>query len=235
MSKNMEPLKTFIQSFENKLSSTYLIQEELAPWKNSIANLEITIPQISKIDDRWRFPVAFDEFDNDFWYGGTALFYGYLDWQIDGIQTQINPSLGESGQHEGSVIGLAVHEVKVSPWIPPKNQETGQKIDTYTFDFGGYEVPKDLRSSGFYAQFQEEVPNMYLNEFGIDAFQIVKEVFPKGISNPITLYLVEAISKGLGECVLMHGLPSTVSSFNAINSELPKYNKRLNVAEGAIL
>jgi hypothetical protein len=235
MAAESEVIKTFIQSFEQKLSSTYLIEEELALWENSIGALEITMPRIAKIDDRWRFPIAFDRFDNDFWYGGTALFYGFLDWQVDGLQTQINPSLGESGQYEGSVMGLASHEVNVSPWIPTRNQENGQRIDTYLFNFGGYEIPDDLRNCNFSAQFQQEVPDMYLNEFGVDSMQIVKDVFPKETNNPITLYIVEAISKGLGESILMHGLPSVVSSLNTVSSEIVAYKNKLRMAEGSIL
>ena len=235
MAAKSEVIKTFIQSFEHKLSSTFLVEEELALWGNSTDKIEITIPKIAEIDDRWRFPISFDRFDNDFWHGGTALFYGFLDWQVDGIQTQINPSLGESGQYEGSVIGLALHEVKVSPWIPTRNLENGKKIDTYLFNFGGYEIPKGLNDCNFSAQFQQEVPDMYLNEFGVDSMQIVKDVFPKAINNPLTLYIVEALSKGLGESVLMHGLASTVGSLNAISSEIVAYKNRLRIAEGSIL
>ena len=235
MATHSEVIKTFINSFENKLSATYLIEEELAPWEGSIENLEVTIPKIAKIDDRWRFPVAFKDFENDFWYGGTALFYGFLDWGVEGIQTQINPSLGESGQFEGSVMGSAVHEVKVSPWIPPRNEELGKKTDSYSFYFGGYEIPDNLKNCDFYMQFQQEVPEMYLNEYGIEAMQIVKDVFPREVNNPLTLYITEALSKGLGEAVLLHGLPLTMDSLTSISAEIAHYKNKLKIREGAIL
>jgi hypothetical protein len=228
-------IKTFTESFENKLSSTYLIEEELLPWQDSISSLIIQMPKISKIDDRWRFPIAFDSYDNEFWYGGTALFYGYLDWGIEGVNTQITPSLGESGQYEGAVIGLALHEVKVSPWIAQRSNGMSEKIETYSFNFGGYEIPQDLRNCNFYQQFKQEIPVMYLSEYGMDAMQIVKDVFPIPINNPLTLYIVEALSKALGDCVILHGLPSTVAAFNEINSEIEGYSNKLKLVEGAIL
>ena len=232
---NLSLMNSFVSSFENKLSSTYLIEEELSPWDGLTDNLIVTLPKIAKIDEQWRFPIAFDSHDNDFWYGGTALFYGYLDWGIDGVQTQIIPALGESGQYEGAVIGLAMHEVKVSPWILQKAHGTSEKVETYSFNFGGYQIPQDLRNCDFYQQFKQEIPLMYLSEFGIDAMQIVKDVFPKPINNPLTLYVVEAISKALGECVLLHGLPSTVSAFDEINTKIQGYSDKLNIIEGAIL
>lgn len=217
---NQGLIADFKREFFNKFNSNYYHEEELEIWNEVELKKNFPLPTISKIDEDWRFPVSFDEQIDEYWYGGTALFYGHLDWGNTKVKTQIIPSMGESGQSEGGVIGLTLNKVNVSPWATKLADGEIQKHFEYVFNFGGWEVPESLKSAGFSTQFEQLVPEFYLNEYGLNHQQIVKDVYPEELSHPATLYISEALSKALGNCLLTHGLRELTKNFNEINETI---------------
>ena len=217
---NQELIADFKREFLNKFDSNYYEPEELEIWSKADLKKDLPLPIISNIDDDWRFPISFDNHIDEYWYGGTALFYGQLEWGSAKVKTQVIPSMGESGQSEGGVIGLTLNKVAVSPWATKLIDGEIQKHFEYVFNFGGWEVPENLKSAEFWAQFEQQVPEFYFNQFGLNHQQIVKDVYPEELCHPATLYIGEAISRALGYCLLLHGLRELTNNFNEINESI---------------
>jgi len=215
-----EIISDFKREFFNKFDSIFYEPEELNIWSNSDLKKDLALPKISKIDDDWRFPITFDDQTDEYWYGGTALFYGNLEWENPSLKTVLIPSMGESGQYEGGVIGLTLNKVTVSPWATKQIDGQIEKHFEYAFNFGGWEIPEILKSREFRAQFEQLVPDFYINEYGLNYQQIVKDVYPEKLSHPATLYIGEALSRALGYCVLLHGLRELTKNFNKINETI---------------
>ena len=216
--------KNLLSDFDNqiliKFKSNYFEDNELDIWGKKELQKVLPIPSISVIDENWRFPISFDDQVDDFWYGGTALFYGNIDWKNSDLSTQIIPSMGENGQNEGGVIGLTLHAVKVSPWGVKNKLGEIEKHHEYIFNFGGWEIPAHLKQGDFWAQFKQQIPDSYLGEFGIEYQQLIKDGFPKELTHPAILILSEAISKAIGYCVLLYGFRELIGNFQQLNENL---------------
>lgn len=216
--------KSLLSDFDNqilmKFKSNYFEDNELKIWEKKDLNKALPIPRIAKLKDNWRFPISFDDQIDDYWYGGTALFYGSLDWKDSDLFTQIIPSMGENGQNEGGVIGLTLHTLKVLPWELKNKLGEVEKHHEYIFNFGGWDIPADLKNDDFWAQFKQQIPDLYLGEFGIEYQQLIKAVFPQELAHPSILILSEAISKALGYCVLLYGLRELINNFEDLNENL---------------
>lgn len=217
---NSNLLSDFNDQLLIKFKSNYFEDNEMEIWNKDMLEKMLPIPQIAAVGDNWRFPISFDDQVDDFWYGGTALFYGNLDWKNSDLFTQVIPSMGENGENEGGVIGLTLHKVKVSPWGFKNKSGELEKHHDYIFNFGGWEIPTSLKHDDFWAQFKQQVSDLYLGEFGIEYQQLIKDVFPQELAHPAILILSEAISKALGYCVLLYGLRELIGNFDQLNENL---------------
>jgi|LakMenE01Jun11ns_1017448.scaffolds.fasta_scaffold9746427_1 hypothetical protein len=218
MNKNL--LSDFDTQILMKFESSNLEEYDLEIWNDKELEKALPVPRIAALGDDWRFPISFDDQIDDYWYGGTALFYGNLDWKNSDLSTQIIPSMGENGQNEGGVIGLTLHTVKVSPWGFKNNVGELKKHHEYIFNFGGWDIPENLKQGDFWAQFKQQIPDLYLGEFGIEYQQLIKDVFPQELAHPSILILSEAISKALGYCALLYGLRELLNNFENLNKSL---------------
>jgi hypothetical protein len=218
MNKNL--LSDFDTQILMKFESSNLEEYDLEIWNDKELEKALPVPRIAALGDDWRFPISFDDQIDDYWYGGTALFYGNLDWKNSDLSTQIIPSMGENGQNEGGVIGLTLHTVKVSPWGFKNKVGELKKQHEYIFNFGGWDIPENLKQGDFWAQFKQQIPDLYLGEFGIEYQQLIKDVFPQELAHPSILILSEAISKALGYCVLLYGLRELLNNFENLNKSL---------------
>ena len=216
--------KNLLSDFDNqilmKFESSHFEDHDLEIWNDKELEKALPVPRIAALGDGWRFPISFDDQVDDYWYGGTALFYGNLDWKNSDLFTQIIPSMGENGQNEGGVIGLTLHTVKVSPWGLKNKLGELEKHHEYIFNFGGWDIPAHLKQGDFWAQFKQQIPDLYLGEFGIEYQQLIKDVFPQELAHPSILILSEAISKALGYCVLLYGLRELLDNFENLNKNL---------------
>jgi len=218
MNKNL--LSDFDTQILMKFESSNLEDYALEIWNDKELEKVLPVPRIAALGEDWRFPISFDDQIDDYWYGGTALFYGNLDWKNSDLSTQIIPSMGENGQNEGGVIGLTLHTVKVSPWGFKNKVGELKKQHEYIFNFGGWDIPENLKQGDFWAQFKQQIPDLYLGEFGIEYQQLIKDVFPQELAHPSILILSEAISKALGYCVLLYGLRELLNNFENLNKSL---------------
>ena len=216
--------KNLLSDFDNqilmKFESSHFEDHDLEIWNDKELEKALPVPRIAALGDDWRFPISFDDQIDDYWYGGTALFYGNLDWKNSDLFTQIIPSMGENGQNEGGVIGLTLHTVKVSPWGLINKLGELEKHHEYIFNFGGWDIPAHFKNDDFWAQFKQQIPDLYLGEFGIEYQQLIKDVFPQELAHPSILILSEAISKALGYCVLLYGLRELLDNFENLNKNL---------------